>query len=158
VKRKNNNIILLDKLIDDTKKGVIDWSYLNLKNNNNKWDLYSYKGKKTITDNKYINFILTHDIYQGNDGQISVFLCNTKLKNKDLIFRVNPGFFSFKQKKLLDELTLLISNSINSKKSNASFTTKKEVENTDKKIEDVEPLKKVWDDEDLDDDIKGIPV
>lgn len=158
MKRKNNNIILLDKLIDDTKKGVIDWSYLNLKNNNNKWDLYSYKGKKTITDNKYINFILTHDIYQGNDGQISVFLCNTKLKNKDLIFRVNPGFFSFKQKKLLDELTLLISNSINSKKSNASFTTKKEVENTDKKIEDVEPLKKVWDDEDLDDDIKGIPV
>ncbi len=160
MKRKNNNIVLLDKLIDDTKNNIIVWENLKSKSNS-QWDLYSYVGKKNITNNKYITFILIHGYYQGDAGQISVFLCNSKLKSKDLIFKLNPGFFSFKQKKLVEDLLVLVSDKIYRKKNyNPTGFFGKEVKskNIDKTSEDIEPIKKVWDDEDIKDDIEGIPV
>jgi len=174
--RKNNGLILLEKLLDDTKKGIVSWTPLKGKS---AW--YEFKGLKTITEDKHIDFILIYYSLERLDGEIFVYLVNKKLKTRDLIFKLSPGFFSFRQKNLLDTLIDIVAYPIygprkkldfwgepihnynknagnyNNKKPSNTPTPKKDEFELDDKGK-IKPLKKIWEEEDDDDLFKGTPI
>lgn len=175
--RKNNGLVFLEKLIEDTKAGVIKWTWLN-----NKGFQYwnEFKGIKNITSGKHIDFHLKFYSYDRSDGEVRVFLVNDILKTRDLIYELSPGFFSFRQKSLLDKLIDTVVDPIPDFKPKENFwgtpankqkpstttttntTTKKEDNKNNLDLDDkgqIKPLKRVWDDDDDDnDEFKGVPV
>lgn len=153
----NNGIIFLEKLIEDTKSGVITWTWLN-----NKDFQYRnvFKGSKNINGGKRIDFYLNFDSADRTNGRINVFLINETLKTKDLIYKLDPGFFSFKQKNLLDTLIDIIVDPIPNIKPRMNFwgvpirknvISPKKSEGEEEDYSETKPLKRIWSEDDLDD-------
>ncbi len=100
---KNNNVILLNKLISDTKEDIITWVK---SDDGHKYNYTKWKGDKNITPNKHIVFIM--DCYSYENAEIKVYLVNDIKKTREIIYEVKPGFFSFKTINLLEKLLDLI--------------------------------------------------
>lgn len=130
-----NDKILLTKLIDETEKGMILWEPSVRADYAYSSNYIKWKGEKNITPNKHIAFVLNYYRYDLSECELKVFLINDNTKTREIIYDVDPGFFSFKTKKLLE---ILID----------------KITNRDKKEHEicppVPPLKHVWDQEDSD--------
>lgn len=160
--RKSNALVFLEKLIEDTKNGIVTWKNLN---NVNSQYYIEFKGVKNITGGKYLEFKFRF-LSDRSECEVCAFLANENLKTRDLIFTIKPSFFSFKQKNLLSILMDILSELIQKQehKENKITTnivsTKKEDVKSNLDLDDmgeVKPLKRVWDDDD-DDEIKGAPI
>lgn len=99
-----NDRILLEKLIRETLDDTILWVKADkpdyrFTSQHDKW-----KGEKMITENKHVAFILNYHVDDYKFYELRTFLVNDILQTRDLIYDIYPGLFSFKTKRLLEEL------------------------------------------------------
>jgi len=113
-----NDVILLDKLIQDTQNDKIEWVKAETKkttwrNGTEGTGWYRntqevWKGLKKLTNNKHMDFVLSFDTADFYYAEIRVFFINDALKVRELIYSVDPGIFGFKSKKLIKELISIL--------------------------------------------------
>lgn len=103
-----NDIVLLDKLIQDTQNDKIVWVKSEAKKNNWRYEQEVWKGLKKLTNNKHMDFVLSFDLADFYYAEIRVFFINDTLKVRELIYSVDPGVFGFKSRKLIKELISIL--------------------------------------------------
>ena len=99
-----NDRILLEKLIKETTDDTIIWVKADKPDYGYTSQYDKWKGEKMITENKHIVFILNYHVEDHKLSELRTFLINNLFQTRELIYDIDPGFFSFKTKKLLEKL------------------------------------------------------
>jgi Leucine-rich repeat (LRR) protein len=113
-----NDRITLNKLIEETEKDIISWNLRTKKYKN----LYYFRdcvfnkliGKKNITENKIIFFVIRYNIEENNQQNfgLRVYLVNNNTKTSSLIYEITPGIFTFRVNSLINKLIKTIENKL----------------------------------------------
>ncbi len=99
-----NDRILLEKLIKETQDDTILWVKADKPDYGFTSQYDKWKGEKMVTENKHVAFILNYHVDDYRVSELRTFLVNNLLQTRDLIYDIDPGLFSFKTKRLLEEL------------------------------------------------------
>jgi len=104
----NKNLDLLKKLIKNTKNGEINWiksrrpedGWLSLRDN--------WKGETKLTKDKTIMFVLSYCVPDITSTNIYVYFIDLKKNNREIIWYIEPGIFSFRTENNIKKLIKLL--------------------------------------------------
>lgn len=123
-----NDRITLNKLIEETEKDIISWNLRSKKRSTYNYSSNKLIGKKNITNNKIIFFVVKYIIeeeFQENFG-LRVYLVNNDTRTSSLIYEITPGIFTFRVNSLINKLIKTIENKLHLIRNSNKINKKKD--------------------------------
>ena len=98
------DILLIEKLIKETQDDSIVWVKADKPEYGFTSQYEKWKGEKSITKNKKIIFVVNNHIDDYRLSEVKVFFDNVLYHKREYIYQIDPGFWSFRTKRVLEEL------------------------------------------------------
>ena len=103
-----NDVIFLKKLIEETRNDTIKWVKAEKPDIGWLAARDTWKGEKEITHDKKIAFVLSYSKDDYSYSEVNMFFINNATKVREMIYSIDPGFFSFKTIKQIKALINLL--------------------------------------------------